>query len=172
VPTYPVPNVLPAFYDVLVDEEVNDGVENEVDDARMTTLDFDTNFGDGWSQPQYLLVFAKAICSEGFAQHNIYALVEMLHTKWPPMNIIAFNDAAPSGWDIMQKFYYMSTVGHRFSVPIKMGGLLISDIIHDDKIVPLRRKWTVGTSRAFVVLVSILGLRIVLKPMRHINTSN
>jgi len=144
--SYEVPNVLPAFYGEPVDEE-NDGVEIDLrDDVKIATLDIDATFDGEQSQPEYLLVFEKAdwinelikggffnnyraitICSKGFAQHNIYAMVKMLHNKWPAMKIIAFNDAAPSGWDIMQKFYYMTTVGSRFSVPIKMGGLLISD---------------------------------------------
>ena len=151
--SYEVPNVLPAFYGEPDDEE-NDGIEIDLrDDVKIATLDFDATFDGEQSQPEYLLVFEKAdwinelikggffnnyraitICSKGFAQHNIYAMVKMLHNKWPAMKIIAFNDAAPSGWDIMQKFYYMTTVGSRFSVPIKMGGLLISDIVNDNNI--------------------------------------
>ena len=153
VMSHGVPQALPAFYKQPADEE-NDGVEIDlVDDVRISTLDFNATFDGEESQPEYLLVFEKedwiselirggffkkyraiAICSKGFAQHNIYAIVKMLHNKWPTMKIIAFNDAAPSGWDIMQKFYYMTTVGSRFSVPIKMGGLFISDIVNDDKI--------------------------------------
>eukprot|EP00986_Skeletonema_menzelii_P017140 scaffold17750_cov80-Skeletonema_menzelii.AAC.2 len=150
MPTWPIPSALGAFYKIPVDEE-NEIDDELADDVFITTLEMEVD--DGQGEPEFLLVSEKsdyideliregffddhraiAICSKGYATHNTYALVKMLHKKWPSMKIIAFNDASPSGLDICMRFYFMNTTKGRFSVPIIWGGLLISDIIDHDEI--------------------------------------
>lgn len=140
------PSAMDAFLEVPLDEQNVGILEELADDVEVATLRFETN-----GYPVWLLIFEKedwmkalaragffdqyhaiAICTKGYASHNTYALVKMLHTQWPRMKIVAFNDAAPSGLDIAMRFYYMNSVGARFSVPINIGGLLVTDIINDE----------------------------------------
>ena len=154
-----VPYVMSAFYKtpVPVVGQVNDLLDelnDEETEETIPTLHFESKVNGEERTPRWLLIFEKeswkdelfkrgffkkhhaiAICTKGFARRNVYALVKMLYTRWSTgMTIVVFNDASPSGWDIMQKFYYMNSVGNKFSVPICMGGLLISEIVNDDQI--------------------------------------
>ncbi len=148
---WPAPSVLEAFYGVAADEETEGVLDELDDDVIRATVEFEVE--DGQREPEFCILCEKdslpdelargdffnkysaiVINTKGYATHNTYALLKMLHQKWPLMKIIAFNDASPSGVDIMMRGYYMNTTKAKFSVPIILGGLLITDIIDHDEI--------------------------------------